>query len=344
MGDSAGFPGFDGRAADGRASYRVLLCGSNYGRTYLPAIEGSAGRFRCAGLFARGSERSRRLAASLDVPLYRRVGDLPAGAFEVAVVALPRAASGVADELLRRGVHVLLEHPRRADDLRSAHAAADTGGAAVHVNGHFTDLPAPRAFIDELARRRPGGGGRHSEGEVRHLEIVCQDRALYAALDILDAALPLDDLQIAAARPLGEFRSLDLLLGDPPTGGPLAVRLDVQAPPDAADGSPRYVVDVAITARLRGGSVTLQSLAGPAVWKVGLAQAAPSDGALWRSLSPAPSLDELRRQRVEANLEALERLASAVETGRDDALVGRPRTLRVADAWGRIGDALKGPP
>ncbi|MEO1087995.1 MAG: hypothetical protein AAFY88_27500, partial [Acidobacteriota bacterium] len=50
---------------------------------------------------------------------------------------------------------------------------------------------------------------------------------------------------------------------------------------------------------------------------------------------------ELQQHRVAANVAALDRLARAAESGRDDALVKRPRTLRVAAAWERIGAALE---
>ncbi|MEM1182501.1 MAG: Gfo/Idh/MocA family oxidoreductase [Acidobacteriota bacterium] len=318
----------------------MLLCGSNYGRAYLPAFQRSAGRFSVGGLLARGSSRSMNLATSLGVPLFHRAADVPAGAFQMAVVALPGRETRVARDLLEKALPVLLEHPRRVEDLETTYGAADRAGAPIHVNGHFADLTAPSTFIDELSKRR------RTETPWR-VEVTCQDRALYAALDILDAGLPLVGAEGVhpASRPSAEFRSLELdLSGD--DGTPLPCRLDVHAPDGAVDGSARYGVDVRIAVYAGNGRLTLESLAGPVVWVANPQRGARATGPLWQVFSSPVSLEELNGQRVEANLKALERLASDVEAkrGGDNAetldLVGRHRTLRIATLWGRLGGVL----
>src|SRR5215467_6840451 len=57
---------------------RVLVCGTNYGRTYLEAIHLAGETYRLAGILARGSTRSLMLTQRHCVPLYRSLEDLPA--------------------------------------------------------------------------------------------------------------------------------------------------------------------------------------------------------------------------------------------------------------------------
>ena len=53
----------------------VLLCGTQYGRVYLPAIYEQPG-IELAGILARGSVRSVRLAEQAGVPLFHEVNEL----------------------------------------------------------------------------------------------------------------------------------------------------------------------------------------------------------------------------------------------------------------------------
>ncbi len=97
-----------------RPPYRVLLCGSNYGRSYLAPLEEHADRYLPVALLARGSDRSQALARRHDLTLCHTVAELPE-AIDLACAALPAAADDLVLALLDRGLHVLCEHPRRSD-------------------------------------------------------------------------------------------------------------------------------------------------------------------------------------------------------------------------------------
>ena len=49
---------------------RVLVCGSNYGRTYITALARNPRKYQLAGILAQGSFRSHEVAALSDVSLY----------------------------------------------------------------------------------------------------------------------------------------------------------------------------------------------------------------------------------------------------------------------------------
>ncbi|KZS61707.1 Gfo/Idh/MocA family oxidoreductase [Mycobacterium ostraviense] len=93
----------------------IVLCGSNYGACYVPSLQELTDSFELVGIQAAGSERSARR----HVPLWTSVAEV-ADEARAAIVALPPPTPGmVTAQLLRRGVHVLMEHPVRADLLRN---------------------------------------------------------------------------------------------------------------------------------------------------------------------------------------------------------------------------------
>ena len=87
---------------------RILVCGTNYGRSYLQAIRSEQHAYELAGILARGSARSIRIARANGVPLWKTIGDLPPD-IDLACAALPSTASGVILELLDRRIPVLCE-------------------------------------------------------------------------------------------------------------------------------------------------------------------------------------------------------------------------------------------
>lgn len=107
--------------------FRVLVCGTNFGRFYAEAVHRRPG-YALAGILSRGSTASRAYARSLGVPYYTDPDDLPAGV-DAACVAVSSSISGgqgteLARALMDRGIHVLQEHPvhltELTDNLRHA--------------------------------------------------------------------------------------------------------------------------------------------------------------------------------------------------------------------------------
>ena len=130
---------------------RVLVCGSNYGRAYITALWREPDKYQLAGILARGSARSQRVAALNGVPLYLSTNELPDN-IDLACAAVSSAAWPVVLQLIRRGINVLCEHPHPAGALTKALALARKHKVQFHVNGHFANLPAPRAFIQHCQR------------------------------------------------------------------------------------------------------------------------------------------------------------------------------------------------
>ena len=160
---------------------RVLVCGSNYARAYIAALALEPRKYQLAGILARGSDRSQLLAALNGVPLYRSTDELPDN-IDLACAAMSSTAWPAVLQLIRRQIHVLCEHPYPASALKKALALAQERKVQFHVNGHFTNLPAPQAFIRNCRKTS-------QLASPRCVEVMATERSLYAALDILLSAL-----------------------------------------------------------------------------------------------------------------------------------------------------------
>ena len=311
---------------------RVLVCGSNYGRTYINALAREPHKFQLAGILAQGSVRSQRLAALNSVPLYRSADELP-DTINLACAAMSSDAAPVVLQLIRRGIHVLCEHPYPSDWLKRAFYLAQERGVQFHVNGHFANLPAPEKFIRECRQ-----AGERVRPEF--LEVMATERSLYGALDILLAAA--GSRQPLRVHVLSRQTKFVLLEGNL---GRVAVRLSVQASQKGRgrliDGSPDYLVDQRLTAAFPAGLLTLSSMAGPVLWNRTPSQAEDEEP-LWSVVCSRATrtLAELGEHRTRANVAALNAIRQSILG------LGTPGTqhpqhiLRVSKTWELIGRHL----
>ena len=247
-------------------------------------------------------------------------------------LAIGSAGSQVVLDLLRSGIHVLDEHPQRSEHLRVLLALAAEHEVCFHLNGHFGDLPAPKSFIAHL---------RNLQLEPRFLSLMTTDRSLYGILDILRRALStLVPFEFSRSRKAGTFVLITGKIADIPT------TLQVQDTGQTGtgpleEGSHEYMVDFRITAALPEGVLSLLSLNGPVVWNRNYNQAA-GDEPLWKSIDGSPGLSaaELWRERILANLRAIEMLAQDIEGNPPPEQQQNTHILEVAEAWEALGKQL----
>jgi yersiniabactin synthetase, thiazolinyl reductase component len=312
---------------------QVLVCGSNYGRSYVTALRHEPRKYELAGILARGSARSQRIAAANGVPLYRSTDEIPDN-IGVACAAMSSTAWPLVLKLVRRGIHVLCEHPYPAGRLRQALALASKHNVQFHVNGHFASLPAPQAFVRECQRTAKPAGPEF-------VDVMATERSLYGALDILASAV--GQLSPSRVRVLSRRAKFVLLEG---AIGKLPARLTVQVSSQKdrgqlADGSLAYLLDLRLTVAFPTGLLTLLSIAGPVVWTKAPAQ-------VWGNREPLSTiyhhqnqtLADLGQQRIQANVEALNSLRNAI-LGHGAPKSQQPEhILRVSKAWEHIGRQL----
>jgi yersiniabactin synthetase, thiazolinyl reductase component len=314
---------------------QVLVCGSNYGRAYIAALGREPGKFQLAGMLAQGSIRSRQVAALNGVPLYRTAGELPDN-IHLACAAMSSTASAVVLQLIRRGIHVLCEHPYPAGWLKRAINLARNYGVQFHVNGHFANLPAPQAFIrrcqQESRQARP-----------QFVDVMATERSLYGALDILLAAI--GSQHPLRVHVLSRRTKFVVLEGN---AGKVPLRFSVQVSGKKrgerlADGSPGYLLDQRLTLAFPTGLLTLLSMAGPVLWNSTPAHARDEDP-LWSVLcgQATQTVAELRQQRIQANVEALNAIRQSILRHGAPEIQQPQHVLQVSKAWESIGRQLYG--
>ncbi len=237
-------------------------------------------------------------------------------------------------QLVRRGIHVLCEHPYPAGALKKALLLASNHKVQFHVNGHFASLPAPSAFAHDFRRL-------NKLTSPEFVEVMATERSLYGALDILASAM--GRLPSFRGRVLSRRAKFVLLEG---TLATLPVRVSVQVSGkkgsgQLADGSPAYLLDLRLTAAFPTGLLTLLSVAGPVVWTSAPAQVLGNQEPLSMICHRGEqTLAELGEQRVQANLEALNSIRDAI-LGRGAPETQQPEhILQVSKAWEHIGRQL----
>ncbi len=313
---------------------RVLVCGSNYGRSYIHAMRLPPARYELAGILTRGSIRSKQTAENYRVPLWTKPEEV-AGGIEIACAALNASAFEAVLRLLKRGVHVLCEHPQPSANLAAALATAERTGVMFHLNVHFGSLEAPREFIEQFKRLRAGT-------PPAFLQVMATERTLFGAVDILRRAMPqFEPFAFNPASPHEPFMAVAGRLAAIP-----AMFFVQTSPPSASrlpDGSGEYLVDMRITAGFPGAVLELCSIAGPVVCNKNYSRTTDRDASLWSvaAAGPAATVESLRAQRVRANRAALDALADGLQTGHRPAEQAPEHLLQVGRVWETISEALR---
>ncbi|MFB7644285.1 Gfo/Idh/MocA family oxidoreductase [Streptomyces sp. NPDC059095] len=322
---------------------RLVVCGTKFGRIYLAGAARADSPYEPAGVLARGSERSRRVAEHYGVPLFTEVDAVPKDVEACAVVVGAGINGGpgarLAQDLMARGHHVLQEHPLHQQELADCLRAAREHRVAYRLNTHYPHVEPVRRFIATarrlLARQRP-----------LHIDAACSFQVLYTTFDIIGrmlggvrpfalgqpSQLPSGAVELTDAPPV--YRSLDGVVGSVP----LSLRL--QNDMDPGDPDNHIHLFHRITLHTEGGHLTLANTHGPLLWSprphmpqdirttATLAESADPSFAhpSAEPLGPATAPDQrgiLGELWPQAAARALGALRAAVESGEDPAKDGQ---------------------
>lgn len=245
------------------APFRVLVCGTNFGRFYAEAAHRRPGH-ALAGILSRGSAASRAYAERLGVPHYTDTDDLPAD-IDAACVAVSSAISGgggteLARALMDRGIHVLQEHPVHLTELTDNLTHARRRGVQYRLNTHYPHVSPVRDFVDAarrlVAQQRP-----------LFVDAATPIHLLHPLVDILGRALgTLRPWRFADPAPLPAdigpqpFRSLHGVFA----GVPLTLRVHHQLDPSDRDNHALHWHRISLGTE--GGVLTLADTHGPVLW------------------------------------------------------------------------------
>lgn len=238
---------------------RVVVAGTTFGRIYLDAVS-AAPDLTLAGILANGSDYSRDCAARYGVPLFGSVDDVPDDVGTACVVVRSGALGGQGTELaqafLRRGVHVLQEHPVHADEIAASLRIARANEVAYAVNTLYPRLRPVRRFlaaVDVLRRRQ----------RLDFIDAACNSQVAYPLLDVLGRMTgglrpwAFGDVHSVERQP---FSSMNAEVG----GVPVTLRIQNQVHPGDPDNH-SYLLH-RISVGCEGGVLSLADTHGPVLW------------------------------------------------------------------------------
>jgi thiazolinyl imide reductase len=248
---------------------RVVVCGALFGQVYLRAFSLPDQPFELAGILARGSDRSRAVAAHHGVPLFTDLDEIPSDVTMACVVVRGGLLGGpgveLAKALMARGIHVIEEHPLHHDELADCLRTARRHGVTYHLNPFYTNTAPVRRFLgavhELLRRQRP-----------LYVDAACGFQVAYSMLDIVGRALgsvrpwAFGDLaptppEVGTATTLDiPFRGLDGVIG----GVPCTLRIQNQMDPADPDNYAHLMHRVIIGTE--AGNLELVGTHGPIVW------------------------------------------------------------------------------
>lgn len=187
---------------------KVVIVGAKFGELYLNAFIESNPEFELAGLIARGSQRSKNLANAFGVPLYQDVSELPQDIAIACVVVRASIIGGngnlLVEELLKRKIHVLQEHPVSVREIQRHLALAEQCGVQYRVNSFYYACRAGQTMITAALRVSQKTLKVASYGN-----LTTSRQLLYSTLDILLQALG-DDCHLNPTL-LSQQRRFDLI-------------------------------------------------------------------------------------------------------------------------------------
>jgi thiazolinyl imide reductase len=328
-------------AKEGRL--RVVVCGAVFGQVYLEAFRLGEYPLELVGILARGSPRSEACARHYGVPLFTSIDQIPSDVDVACVVVRSRILGGkgtdLAHSLMRRGIHVLQEHPVHPDEIAESLRVAREHGVQYRLNSFYVNVGPVRGFIGaarELCRtERP-----------LFIEAACGCQLSLSLLDIIGTSLggfrPWD-IHVLPHQPGDPFVTLKGTIA----GVPVSLRIQNQLDPADPDGFSYFLHQV--TFGFTQGSLSLVDTHGPLVWvprpqfprdvrtldaspQFASAPAAAPRAVVIGSSSP-PSFDEMFRVRWPVGVaRALLELRQAIANGDDPLRAGRHK-LTVCELW-----------
>ncbi|WP_211090200.1 Gfo/Idh/MocA family oxidoreductase [Pseudothauera nasutitermitis] len=243
----------------------MLIAGAKFGEVYLNAFLQPQAGLELAGLLARGSRRAQQLAHDFGIPLYTSLAQVPDDIDVACVVVRSTVAQGegsqLAADLLRRGVHVLQEHPLHPDDVARLQALARERGLVYWINSFYPHVPAGRCWMERAARIRGLLDGRMPCSA----HLTTSRQLLYSTLDLLLQACGLTDGNAVRVEALdgGDDCFVPLRLALP---GGCQATLRLQAYLDPADPDMFSLVMHQASLAWPAGYLTLEASYGPVLW------------------------------------------------------------------------------
>jgi len=190
---------------------QVLLCGTQYGQTYLNALD-ETHDFEVCALLAKGSDHSIKLSEQRAINLYTQVDQIDE-TVDLACVAIGGdIGANIAIALLKKTIPVLIEHPVSVENSQKLLKIAKENNSTCNINCHFTNIYPVVNFI-ELCRKL------NAISTPNIINVACNSRTLFSMLDILMRCFgrfSMDNLKSTKIDVSGFYQNCTLLLNGLP--------------------------------------------------------------------------------------------------------------------------------
>jgi len=238
---------------------KVVVCGSAFGQFYIRALQSMPEEFELVGLFAKGSERSRKCAKTYGIPLYTRFEDIPP--VDLACVVLSSRTIGgfgtdYAVRFLEKGTNVIHEQPNHPKDLSACLRVAKKNGTYFKTSDLYLKLPEVARFI-RIATEL------NKQEKPLYVKAAFSPQVAFPAMDILSHALP-SLHSIIFEKTMEKVGPFDIMTGK--IGGiPIIIEYNNQVNPDDRDNYSHLFHNFAFV--YESGRLILEDTFGPVLWK-----------------------------------------------------------------------------
>ncbi|MEQ3530795.1 Gfo/Idh/MocA family oxidoreductase [Pseudoalteromonas sp. XMcav11-Q] len=283
---------------------KVLVCGTNYGATYIRALQFQNTGLMLSGILSTGSLRSTQYAQSFAVPHYTNAEQITDKQVDIACVAIAGDAGiEITIALLEKHIHVICEHPIGPTSMAQALAAAKANGVRFWVNAHFADLYPIRSFYDNYFSAA-------AHGQCMHLDLAVNLRTLYSGLDLI-CRLFTDEVDVTVAiQPKATPSAFASILLQ---RGTMSISLLCQNFASEFDDGSATFINHRVSAIFNHGTLLLSDTYGPLTW---LPSPITMSSKEWRSHylleQHAFTVNEIMTLRDKANLAVLEQLKAVI--------------------------------
>lgn len=285
---------------------QILLCGTQYGQTYLPAIY-AARDMELAAILARGSEHSARLAAQAGVDMYQEL-DAVEEYFDLALVVIGgEPGLNIAKKLLMMGVPVLIEHPLSKKAYQELAEVAEQKKVALHINSHFPELEPINSFIEQSINLT-------KEQAPLTVNLYANSRTLYSMLDILLRSLGsfnLEELKIDVVATNDAYSYAYFVLNG------IQCHLTYQRWRGEADDSKDAPLGHQLIFVYDKGTLSLNGTYGPCIWSPLVTSNYSRSSPIYTSFTADTiTKEDVTEWRVSANFKAIKSLKNVKDKGR----------------------------
>ncbi|ERJ85326.1 thiazolinyl imide reductase [Peptostreptococcaceae bacterium oral taxon 113 str. W5053] len=239
---------------------KAIVCGTTFGQSYINAIK-KMDDIELVGILAFGSSRSEKCAKEHNVPLYIDVNSIPKN-IDVAFVVVKSSVLGgkgteLAENLLKKGIHVMQEHPIHYKEIESCIKVARKFNVCYMVGNLYNSLKNIEKFI-ETAKYL------NEKDVLQYIDIMTSSQLLYSLIGILNEALPLfRSLNVVSSLTERRYPFNRVVLSN----GQLDINLQIHNEVSDVDGNNHMHILHKITFFYNSGRLELEDTFGSVIWR-----------------------------------------------------------------------------